>query len=61
MKQLRYNRDKHNWVYGDVWWRIMKKQQIHMANYRNKDGKLEIIKENPFKLEKEIQTLTRRI
>lgn len=29
-----------------------------MANYRNKDGKLELIKENPFKLEKEIQTLT---
>lgn len=29
-----------------------------MANYRNRDGNLELIKENPFKLEKEIQTLT---
>lgn len=29
-----------------------------MANYRNKNGKLEEIKENPFKLEREIQTLT---
>ena len=29
-----------------------------MANYTNKDGKLEIIREKPFKLEKEIQTLT---
>lgn len=31
-----------------------------MANYKNKDGKLELIKENPFKLEKEIQTLTEK-
>jgi hypothetical protein len=29
-----------------------------MANYKIKEGKLELIKENPFKLEKEIQTLT---
>jgi predicted transport protein len=29
-----------------------------MANYKNKDGKLELIKEKPFKLEKEIQILT---
>lgn len=29
-----------------------------MANYRNKNGKLEEIKENPFKLEREIQALT---
>lgn len=28
-----------------------------MANYTNKDGKLEIIREKPFKLEKEIQKL----
>lgn len=29
-----------------------------MANYKNKNGKLELIKEIPFKLEKEIQELT---
>jgi hypothetical protein len=29
-----------------------------MANYRNNEGNLELIKENPFKLEKEIQALT---
>ena len=31
-----------------------------MANYKNRDGRLELIKENPFKLEKEIQTLTEK-
>jgi len=31
-----------------------------MANYKIKEGKLELIKENPFKLEKEIQTLTEK-
>lgn len=31
-----------------------------MANYKNIDGKLELIKENPFKLEKEIQSLTEK-
>ncbi len=31
-----------------------------MANYKNEDGKLELIKENPFKLEREIQTLTEK-
>lgn len=31
-----------------------------MANYRIKEGKLELIKENPFKLEKEIQILTEK-
>jgi predicted transport protein len=31
-----------------------------MANYKNEDGKLELIRENPFNLEKEIQTLTEK-
>ena len=31
-----------------------------MANYKNKNGKLEIVREKPFKLEKDIQTLTER-
>ncbi len=29
-----------------------------MVNYRNRDGKLELIKENPFRLERELQNLT---
>jgi predicted transport protein len=36
----------------------LKRQDFNMANYKINSGKLELIKENPFKLEKDLQTLT---